>query len=115
MNRKMEKNDLERAIKGLLQKGNIGEGINERVRNPDGSTSTVRTLSFNDGRGEIVVPTVFDGAVHSDDDSIERYYRTGKHFGFFDSVDNAIAYSKSLHDKHEQELNTNPKINKRKR
>lgn len=79
--------------------GNIDIYNRPIVRNPDGSISTVRSMSFEDNYGkQVVIPTISDdGRILSQDEAIELYYRTGKHLGKLDTVDEAIEYAEQLH------------------
>ena len=82
--------------------GNIDLYNRPMYKNGDGSLSTVRSMSFNDGNGEILVPTVaFDNAgkpyVMSDDEAITRYYNTGEYLGKFKNIDQANDYAERLH------------------
>nr|WP_233100606.1 lytic transglycosylase domain-containing protein [Enterobacter asburiae] len=90
--------------KGLLEKGNIDIHNRPVVKNPDGSISTVRSMSTNiDGR-EVLIPTVSDdGRIMSDDEAIDNFMRTGKHLGMFDNPDDATAYAESLHNQQADE------------
>jgi hypothetical protein len=89
---------------GLLEPGNIDLHSRPRVRNPDGSISTVRSSSFNFGDGETLLPTVSDdGRLLSDDEAVDLYRRTGRHLGRFDTPDNADAYAQQLHLDQERE------------
>lgn len=85
--------------KGLLAAGNIDLTKRPIVKNPDGSTSTVRSMSFEEDGKEVLVPTVSDdGRILSDDEAIANYKKTGKHLGKFDNPSDATAYAKKLHD-----------------
>lgn len=90
--------------KGLLEKGNIDIHNRPVVKNPDGSISTVRSMSTNiDGR-EVLIPTVSDdGRIMSDDEAIDNFMRTGKHLGMFDNPDDATSYAESLHNEQANE------------
>ncbi len=87
---------------GLLSPGNIDLTNRPRVRNKDGSISTVRSMSFSEGGPEILIPTVSDdGRILSDTGAIDQYRRTGKHLGLFGSVESAVEYAKRLHAQQE--------------
>lgn len=90
--------------RGLLQPGNIDLNNRPRVRNPDGSISTVRSMSANfDGR-EVLLPTVSDdGRLLSDSEAIDLYRRTGRNLGTFDSPASATAYAEQLHRDQERQ------------
>lgn len=90
--------------KGLLEKGNIDIHNRPVVKNPDGSISTVRSMSTNiDGR-EVLIPTVSDdGRIMSDDEAIDNFMKTGKHLGMFDNPNDATAYAESLHNQQADE------------
>jgi len=87
--------------------GNIDLFNRPKYKNLDGSVSTVRSMSFNDGRGEILVPTVAYNPqngkpyVMSDDEAITRYYNTGEFLGKFKTVDEANDYAERLHRQQE--------------
>lgn len=89
--------------KGLVRKNDVGKGNiplygRPVVKNADGSTSTVRSMSFNENGKEILVPTVVGGKVVSDDAAIAEYHKTGKHLGIFKTPAEATAYAAQLHD-----------------
>lgn len=86
--------------------GNIDLYNRPQVRNTDGSISTVRSLSFNDGTNEVLIPTVSnDGKILSDDEAINNYYKTGQYLGKFNTVDEANNYAQRLHNEQEQYYN----------
>ena len=83
---------------GLIKPGNIDLYSRTPVRNPDGSTSTVRSASFGENGYEVLIPTVVGGRVVSDDEAWRHYKRTGQHLGIFLSPQHATAYAKRLHN-----------------
>lgn len=54
-------------------------------KNSDGSYSNEVSMSFSDDNGSWIIPTFFDGNVHSADDAIKRFYKTGEHLGAFNN------------------------------
>ena len=93
---------------GQVEVGNINLNNRPRVRNADGSISTVRSMSAGMDGAEVLIPTVSDdGRVLSDADAIDLYRKTGKHLGKFDTPDNATAFAERLHKAQEQQYVTN--------
>jgi hypothetical protein len=87
------------SIAGMLVPGNINLQDRPRVRNADGSISTVRSVSVNLDGNETLLPTVSeDGRILSDDEAVDQYKRTGKHLGIFESAAAATKYAKKLHE-----------------
>lgn len=85
---------------GLLTPGNIDLSKRPRVRNPDGTTSTVRSISFEDSDGkEVLIPTVSpEGRIMSDTEAIQRYNDTGEHLGKFRDPQSATNAALAIHE-----------------
>lgn len=107
-------NQVQRAYNTLLNNdklgrygaGNIDLYKRPQVKNADGSISTVRSLSFNDGNNEVLIPTVSnDGRILSDNDAIDNYYKTGQYLGKFNTVDDANNYAQRLHNEQDRYYN----------
>jgi hypothetical protein len=83
----------------MVTPGNIDLMARPVVKNPDGSISTVRSMSVNFGGPEVLIPTVSDdGRILSDDDAIQLYRKSGKHLGMFQTPEHATSYAKTLHE-----------------
>ncbi len=86
------------AQKGQVVPGNINLHNRPVVKNPDGSISTVRSISINVDGKEVLIPTVVNGKVVSNQQAIDHFKKTGEHLGMFKDVASANAYAKSLHE-----------------
>lgn len=84
-------------------KGNIDLYNRPHVQNADGSTSTVKSKSFNIGGEEILIPTVAaDGSkILSDREAIDQYRKTGQYLGKFKTPEEATSYAIALHKQQE--------------
>ena len=88
---------------GLMERGNIDLATRPRAKTADGSTATVRSMSFEEDGEEVLVPTVSpDGQILSDDEALDLYRSTGQHLGKFASADDATAYAERLHEAQER-------------
>lgn len=82
-----------------IEPGNIDILNRPEVQNPDGSISTVRSISVNIDGVEVLIPTVSpNGRIMSDDEAVQRYLQTGEHLGKFRTPAEATAYANALHD-----------------
>lgn len=83
-----------------LVPGNIDLFKQPEVKNPDGTTSTVDSRSYNFGGREYLLPSVTPDGRHlrSDGEIISEFRKTGRHLGIFDTPENATTYAKQLHE-----------------
>ena len=82
--------------------GNIDLNNRPVLNNADGTISTVNSISFNDGKNEVLIPTIGvdrrgNPYQMSDDEAINNYYRTGQHLGKFKSPEDASRFAEILH------------------
>jgi hypothetical protein len=85
-----------------LEEGNIDLYNRPLVKNPDGSTSTVRSITVGmDGR-HYVLPTVHpEGRIMSNDEAVDYFKKTGQHLGAFDDPKAADDFAEQLHKQQE--------------
>lgn len=82
----------------MVEQGNIDLNNRPIVKNPDGSISTVRSISIEQDGKVYLIPTVSpDGKVVPDEKAIELFNKTGKHLGVFKNERGAQIYAIELH------------------
>lgn len=93
---------------GAVMRGNIELQGRLPVPNPAGGASTVYSMSFRDDDPqsptfgfEVLVPLADEGRILSEDEAINKFYRTGRHLGVFSDPQSAVAYADQLHKDYE--------------
>lgn len=95
---------------GAVEPGNIDLSKRPRVRNKDGTISTVRSMGVNMDGKEYLIPTVSDdGRVMSDKEAVDTFRKTGRHLGAYDSVESSNAAAEAIHRDQEKTLTTEPR------
>lgn len=84
---------------GMLTPGNINLDRRPRVRNPDGSISTVRSITVGVDKGRFVlIPTVVGNRVVSNQQAVNHWRQSGQHLGIFQNEPAANRYAVDLHN-----------------
>ena len=99
---------MKKSKLGQYGLGNRDLYARPQVKLPNGSIATVKSMSFNDGQKEVVIPTVSDdGRILEPNQAIDNYFKTGKYLGKFDTVDEATKYAELLHNEQDRYYNGN--------
>jgi hypothetical protein len=89
-----------------LVRGNIDMKRRPAVKNPDGSVSSVRSISIGEDDVEVLIPTVSDdGRIMSNDEAIASYKKSGKHLGKYRNIAAANRFARRIHESEERKLN----------
>lgn len=91
------------STQGMTKPGNIDLNSRRDIKNPDGSHSSVFSMSFGTNDGEVLVPGVGDGTTYplrklTTKEALDQYKKTGKNLGTFKTPDAADAYGQTLHE-----------------
>lgn len=62
----------------------------KRIRNPDGSYSSERSITVNTDRGWINLPTIINGVQLSREEARKRALKTGNHSRYYNTVEEAV-------------------------
>lgn len=83
---------------GLLAPGTIDLASRPIKRNPDGTISTVLSMSIGTPQGEVLIPQIGQkGELYTPQQAIEAYNKTGYHLGIFNTPGAANLYANDLH------------------
>jgi len=87
---------------GMVESGNIDLRNRPRVQNPDGSVSTLLSMSIGERNNqgmpvETLIPRVVGGRVLLPQEAVMHYKKTGEHLGKFISAEHATAYAQAIH------------------
>jgi hypothetical protein len=87
----------------MTKPGNVDVTNRPNIKNPDGSHSSVFTMSFGTDNGEVLVPGVGDGKTYplrklSTHEALDQFRKTGNNFGTFRTPEQATAYAEILHE-----------------
>lgn len=86
-------------IPGTVQPGNVDLMNRPRVKNADGSVSTIRSIGIEVDGKNVLIPTVSeDGRVMSNAEAIKTYMRTGRHLGIYANQAAADRAGQLLHE-----------------
>ena len=83
-----------------------------QVLNKDGSYSTARSITVGIDDYLVVIPTCYDGSIHTDEEATQRFLQTHKHLGLFNTTNPEAVelYSTALHEAQSDYTNTSGPI-----
>lgn len=76
----------------------------QQVLNEDNTYSTSVSVTIEEDDTLIVIPTCYDGSIHTVEQAVQHYHETGEHFGIFTTANPEAVevYSEKLHVAQEQ-------------
>lgn len=76
----------------------------QQVLNADNTYSTSVSVTIEEDDTLIVIPTCYDGSIHTVEQAVQHYHETGEHFGIFTTANPEAVevYSEKLHVAQEQ-------------
>lgn len=81
----------------IVVPGNIDLDNRQIVINEDGSVSTELSFSVEIDGLEVLIPTVINGEIVSQEEAIQHFLKTGEHLGMFSTTKEAEVYAYILH------------------
>ena len=95
---------------GRYGQGNIDLNNRIVVHNNDGSISTEISFSTNIDGYEVLLPTVINGQIVSEEEAINHYISTGEYLGRFSTVSEAESYAEALHNRQDWYYHGQPPV-----
>ena len=94
---------------GLVKAGNIDLNTRPTIQNQNGTISTVRSIviTIDDGRA-VVIPTVVNGRVVSNEEADAYFRKTGQNLGIFKDEASADGYATALHNQQSHQYGQAP-------
>lgn len=92
---------------GMTESGNIDTAQRLGVQNTipgEGGISTVRSMGVNLDGQEVLIPTVVNGRIVSNEEAIQHYLQTGEHLGKFKTPEGSTRYAERLHEEEAQRI-----------
>jgi hypothetical protein len=86
---------------GRWGKGNIDLNNRKVVHNSDGSISTEFSFTVGFDGKSVLLPSVVNGKIVSEEEAIDHYLKTGEYLGIFDNEEEAQEYAQMLHERQE--------------
>lgn len=83
---------------GILEVGNVNLIDRPQLPTPDRGYQTVYTMTAGIDNGKtVLLPRVIEGKMHTPEEAIKHFKKTGEHMGIFESRKHADAFDEQLH------------------